>query len=228
MFLAKDNSIKWKRVAWAFALTAVLCLVGILWLDKPLYIFFREFDWYGWVIFDMIFSHEIWLFTSGVIFVILLVKKYLKTINKTNKKTIKFNIWKIIGSFIEKSKTNYGFLIFCSILLSGVFTGILKFVLGRARPVFFEALGQTGFYPWTKGWAFNSMPSGHASASFAGLVMIGMLFPRIKWATWTLAVVIGISRICYGAHFPSDVLLGAFIGMLSADIIKSFFRVDKK
>ncbi len=100
--------------------------------------------------------------------------------------------------------------------------------MGRARPIFFEALGQTGFYPINFDWAFNSMPSGHTAASFAGLVMLGMLFPKIKPATWTIAIIIGASRVCYGAHWPTDVILGAFIGMVSADIIKSFFLADRK
>ena len=92
--------------------------------------------------------------------------------------------------------------------MAGVIGGALKFAIGRMRPVFLETLGQTGFYPFTNEWAFNSMPSGHAVASFAGLVMIGLLNPKWKWLTWTLAIVIGVSRIAIGDHFPSDVFVG--------------------
>ena len=79
----------------------------------------------------------------------------------------------------------------------------------------------TGFYPPSLEWAFNSMPSGHATATFAGLVMLGLLAPKIKWATWTLAIVVGASRVAYGAHWPTDVLLGAFIGMVVADLVRA-------
>ena len=78
----------------------------------------------------------------------------------------------------------------------------------------------TGFFPPSLDWAFNSMPSGHTAVSFAGLVMVGMLAPKYKVLTWTLAVVIGVSRVAVGAHWPSDVILGAFIGMVIADIVK--------
>lgn len=97
---------------------------------------------------------------------------------------------------------------------------VLKVVIGRARPILFEALEFTGFYPPSFDWVFNSMPSGHAAISFAALVMIGMLAPRIKPLTWTLAVFVGVARVCVGAHWPTDVILGAFIGMASADLVK--------
>lgn len=78
----------------------------------------------------------------------------------------------------------------------------------------------TGFFPPSLDWAFNSMPSGHTAVSFAGLVMIGMLLPKYKPLTWGLAVLVGVSRIAVGAHWPSDVLLGAFVGMVVADVVK--------
>ena len=80
------------------------------------------------------------------------------------------------------------------------------------------------FVPWDYEKVVHSMPSGHTAVSFAALVMIGMLFPRIKWATWTLAVIIGVSRIYVGAHWPSDVIFGAFVGMICADIVKSVLK----
>ena len=103
---------------------------------------------------------------------------------------------------------------------------VLKVFIGRERPILYEALGLTGFYPPSWDWAFNSMPSGHTAVSFAGLVMIGMLAPKYKPLTWTLAIVIGLSRVAIGAHWPSDVILGAFIGMVVADIVKG--RLLKK
>ena len=146
---------------------------------------------------------------------------------KTQKSGIKykneknnFSLVVVVKDFMNKVKTNYAFLIFSSVLSAGVVAKILKILIGRYRPIFFEALDMTGFRPFSFDWAFNSMPSGHAAATFAGLVMVGMLVPKFKPLTWSIAIIVGISRIAYGAHWPSDVILGAFIGMVAADIIK--------
>ena len=66
--------------------------------------------------------------------------------------------------------------------------------------------------------------NGHTFASFAGLVMLGLLAPKIKWFTWSLAILIGASRVFYGAHGPTDVILGAFIGMVAADLVKAALK----
>ncbi|MBN1325119.1 MAG: phosphatase PAP2 family protein [Alphaproteobacteria bacterium] len=227
MFLEKNNIVKWNLILIAFAITVILCLVGVLWFDKPLFLFFRNFNWSVWNNFDTIFATKVWLIVSAGFSVAFFIKNTLKTKSKNKKHTKKLNLKNIINNFIEKSKTNSGFLIFCSVFFASLISGFLKFGFGRQRPIFYEALGQSGFYPMTNEWAFNSMPSGHTTASFAGLVMIGLLFPKYKWATWTLAIIIGLSRISFGAHFPSDVILGAFIGMISADIIKSVFYNKK-
>lgn len=223
MFLRKDNTVKWKWIAYGAGITLVLCLAGICWFDKPLYLLMRNMDWSIWGIFNQIFATKVWLFVS---FMGALLIGGLRLINSnfSLKKFFKKFKWGKFWKWVHTSiKTNYFALMFCSVFSAAVVTGILKVILGRARPIFFEALNQTGFYPFTPDWAFNSMPSGHSSASFAGLVMIGLLYPRVKWLTWISAIVIGASRVCFGAHFPTDVILGAFIGMVVADLVKSFF-----
>lgn len=141
-------------------------------------------------------------------------------------KTIKIGsaLCVFVPIFLLKTKNSYAFFIFCSVLSASIVAKILKVVIGRARPIFYEALGMTGFYPFHNDWAFNSMPSGHTVASFAGLVMLGMLAPRIKPFTWSLAILIGMSRVAIGAHWPTDVIFGAFIGMVMADLVKWWLK----
>ena len=64
----------------------------------------------------------------------------------------------------------------------------------------------------------NSFPSGHTCAAFAA----GMIWLRTlpwRWgriAAVVLAVLMGLSRLYVGVHYPSDVLAGAVIGALCA------------
>ena len=220
MFLTKNNQMKWRTLGWGTVVTLGLCLAGIFVLDQPLYLFLRGFDCGLFRFFGDVFRAKVWLVVTAALVVAFYIKKTVVSKYNLIEKIKNFKFYEIFIDFIEKTKTSNALFIFCSIFSSCLLAGGLKVVLGRARPIFFEALGMTGFYPFTFDWAFNSMPSGHTVASFAGLVMVGMLAPRIKGLTWGLAILIGVSRVCVGAHWPSDVLLGAFIGMVMADLVK--------
>ena len=220
MFLTSDNKLMITRLKWGGVVTFVLIVLGIAWFDKPLYMFLRHLDSSVWKIFDYIFDVKFWLVLTGLLLMVVLIKK---TVNSgINYKNIKkqFSFVTLVKDLVSKVRTNYAFLIFSSVLSTGIIVNIFKVLIGRFRPIFFEALGITGFRPFSFEWAFNSMPSGHAAATFAGLIMVGMLAPKYKPLTWTLAIIVGVSRVCMGTHWPSDVIFGAFIGMVMADLIK--------
>lgn len=224
MFLTKDNKIKWKWLGYGAVITLVLVFAGIFWFDKPLYLFMRNFDAPVWRLFDLLFDAKIWLVVSAVVLLFFYIKKSLKVSPKIKNENNKFSLGVFIKDAFFKVHNSYAFYVFCSVLAASVVGKILKILIGRARPIFYEALDMTGFFPLSTEWAFNSMPSGHTFASFAGLVMIGLLAPKVKWFTWTLAIIIGASRVFYGAHWPTDVIMGAFIGMAMADLVKAALK----
>lgn len=228
MFLTKDNQIKWRKIGVAALIVGALVLMGIFWFDKPLFVLMRELDCPLWAWFDVVLAPKVWIIAAFIAAMVFCAKKCVNTdcdfLNPIGKK----NLFVYIKNFFAKTKTNNAFLIFYSVLGAGIVVKVLKTLIGRARPIFFEALDMTGFFPPSLDWAFNSMPSGHATVGFAGLVMIGMLAPKFKPLTWTLAIIIGISRVAIGAHWPSDVILGAFIGMVFADVIKGKLLGVKK
>ena len=195
MFLTHNNKLKKKWLLWGTAVTAFLVVTGIVWFDKPLYVFMRYFDCPAWHLFDYIFDIKVWLILTFLLLLVVFAKKSVDSGIKYKDVKDKFSITVLVCDFMAKVRTNYAFLIFSSVLSAGVVAEILKFLIGRFRPIFFEALGITGFRPFSFEWAFNSMPSGHAAATFAGLVMVGMLAPKWKPLTWTLAIIVGVSRV---------------------------------
>lgn len=70
-----------------------------------------------------------------------------------------------------------------------------------------------------------SFPSGHCVASFMGAFVLGARFPRARMPLMLLAMLVAISRVHLGAHYPSDVFVGAAIGMLLGVAVVSIFGI---
>lgn len=220
MFIRNDNTLKWKWIGYGALITLALVLLGVFVLDKPIFDLINNPSCNVNVpdktnglcvialLLGVIFNWKIWLIFSLIWVLVFFVYKSI-----TNENDFRFAFIKI--------KNSYGFYILSALLMSGIITKVLKIIIGRARPIFADP---TLFNMFSQSNVFNSMPSGHTALSFAGLVMIGMLVPRIKWFTWTLAIIIGISRIYVGAHWGADVIFGAFIGMVCADFAKALLK----
>jgi membrane-associated phospholipid phosphatase len=61
----------------------------------------------------------------------------------------------------------------------------------------------------------SSFPSGHAVGAFSVATVIAHRYRQHRWVPWAaygLAAAISFSRVTTGAHFPSDVFLGATLG----------------
>ena len=65
----------------------------------------------------------------------------------------------------------------------------------------------------------NSFPSGHTSAALAAATACWGTLPS-KWRgiILALAVLMGLSRLYVGVHYPSDVLAGALVGMFCGSL----------
>ncbi len=224
MFISKQNTIRWNLLIIATLVVVGVILLGIRWYDIPLYVYLQQYNYVAWRWFANIFDGKVWVIVFGLATILMYLKKTYDLRNAPTTHMHWFNIKFLTRDAYAKLKNSNAFLVFCSLVLSGVVVEILKFVIGRARPIFFDEFGIVGFFPGTFEWAFNSMPSGHTALSFAGLVMLGMLMPRFKVLTWGLAILIGLSRVAIGAHWPTDVILGAFVGMVAADIVLAIVR----
>ena len=119
-----------------------------------------------------------------------------------------------------------GFL-FIAIGLPGLFTTIIKRLIGRARPFASPTADPYLYAPLGWDQSFASLPSGHATNAFAAAVAIGALWPRARLVMWTYAVVIAISRVVVTAHYPSDVIAGAIVGTLGALLVRGWFAARR-
>jgi undecaprenyl-diphosphatase len=73
-----------------------------------------------------------------------------------------------------------------------------------------------------------SFPSSHAVNNFAGALILAFFFPRGKWWFFGFAAIVAYSRVYVGAHYPSDILGGAIIGLCcAASVLVAFIALEK-
>jgi len=120
----------------------------------------------------------------------------------------------------------FGFL-FVAIALPGLFTTIVKRLIGRARPYVGGYDNPFLYKPFIWQPAYASMPSGHATTAAAAAIAIGALWPRLRPLMWLYALLIMFSRVVVVAHHPSDVLAGALVGAVGALVLRRFFAARR-
>ena len=101
----------------------------------------------------------------------------------------------------------------CGALITNV---ILKDLIERPRPCQSDFLNEfIAFgYPSEDGFSF---PSGHMTAISSAVFAIFMCFnKKISWIGFPFILLMGISRIYLLAHYPSDVLAGIIVGVISS------------
>ncbi|HEX6908806.1 MAG TPA: phosphatase PAP2 family protein [Longimicrobium sp.] len=121
----------------------------------------------------------------------------------------------IASAFLWQSRHHYSAaMLWVAVIGSGLINSVLKVSFNRARP---------DVFPWrTQHVGVASFPSGHAMTSIVVYGTLAFLIARLaptrmlKRLTWGLAVfvvvIVGLSRLYLGVHYPSDVLAGFVIG----------------
>jgi undecaprenyl-diphosphatase len=61
-----------------------------------------------------------------------------------------------------------------------------------------------------------SFPSGHTLHAVSFTILYGSAVPELLWLLLPFAILIALSRVILGLHYPSDVLVGAALGGLLA------------
>jgi len=108
------------------------------------------------------------------------------------------------------------------LLLTGLTVNLIKALLPSLRPA--EILGAVHVVgPLLRSGSF---PSGHAAAAMAAGLSIAAncSFRPARGVVVFIAILIGISRIFVGAHFPKDVLGGIVCALVLFPIIRALYR----
>jgi undecaprenyl-diphosphatase len=95
-----------------------------------------------------------------------------------------------------------------------ILNGLLKLIYHRARPTVFE---------WQTQAVSSSFPSGHAMSATVVYGTVAYLLMRLQKHTWAkaltlsgsviLILLICLTRLYLGVHYPSDVLGGMIVGL---------------
>ncbi|MDE6970349.1 MAG: phosphatase PAP2 family protein [Eubacterium sp.] len=114
---------------------------------------------------------------------------------------------------VSKKTRKAGFISFLALFASLLINNLLlKNLVARMRP--FDAY--QALLPLVARPVDFSFPSGHTGSSFASAYVLYKRLPKkAGLAALVLAVLIGLSRLYVGVHYPSDVLAGVFTGIAS-------------
>jgi membrane-associated phospholipid phosphatase len=119
------------------------------------------------------------------------------------------------------------------VALAGVVSGInglVKWVVGRHRPVPEVGIHPFDFRPFEGGlhglFAAKNLcfPSGHACLAFATAAAVGLVLPKWRYWLYALAVLVAVERVLENAHYVSDVVGAAVLGVLAAHLAWHFLR----
>ena len=91
----------------------------------------------------------------------------------------------------------------------------IRAVVNRPRPE----------YP-IEHWWDSCFPSGHTVTYFSTAAVYAVRYPELRWPLGVVGVLVGLSRIYLGEHYPSDVLAGAALGTGTALLAARFWPED--
>jgi undecaprenyl-diphosphatase len=90
-----------------------------------------------------------------------------------------------------------------------------KYLFDHARPFMWD----TEIAPLTRTPSSSSFPSGHSATAAAGVLTLSVLYPPFAPALVLAGVLVVLSRVYLGVHFPFDVLAGVMIGTVTAGVV---------
>lgn len=123
----------------------------------------------------------------------------------------------VFGALAERQPGWMAAYLLC-LLIGGLMVHLLKHAIDAPRPA--AVLSPTDLHVIGDVLRTRSMPSGHSASAFAFAAVILLTPNPSRLRRWLLAPALGaalliaLSRIAVGAHWPLDVLVGSALGWL--------------
>lgn len=122
----------------------------------------------------------------------------------------------LIGRFYKPSLYGVGRSLLAGLVSAGISVQVLKHLIGRARP---RLTDNSIFIGPSLRSGYDSFPSGHTTLAFCLACVLSQYFPRYRVPFYLFAVLASLERIEDLAHFPSDVLAGAILGLVVGKLL---------
>lgn len=106
------------------------------------------------------------------------------------------------------------------ILSRGIITEVTRFLWHRPRPFVGHTVNLLINHE-----ASGSFPSGHTTLLFVLAAIVYFWNKKLGWLFFVLSFLACFARIFVGVHYPSDILVGAGIGIFSGWLI---YKISKK
>lgn len=122
----------------------------------------------------------------------------------------------VLASLLLRRRSDIVGVLLLSALITTLYVHGLKPIFDLPRPL--AILGADQVHVIGAALRQHSFPSGHTATIFTllGVIILRGVHPALAIPLFILAIVVGLSRSMVGAHWPLDILAGAFGGWLSA------------
>ena len=125
----------------------------------------------------------------------------------------------LVAIMLLAVKYRYVLIVGLSNIISSLITQVLKQTVfaDALRPKkYFEGLHDLYFVPGVKNFLYYSFPSGHTTCAFALYFSLSLIVKSnvLKFLFFSIALLVGYSRVYLSQHFFEDIYAGSLIGVV--------------